>query len=101
MRGSEWVEHIRNTHAANDCASFGDFRLFAIDHFQKRRWKSPARSSCLLTERVMECREIHHSRAGQQQKIQITSVPRPASGTLEGQQLLEDELCQFVMLYGR
>jgi hypothetical protein len=36
-RGSEWTEHVRTAHASSDYASFEDFELFAIDHFQKRR----------------------------------------------------------------
>jgi len=28
--------HVRTAHASSDYASFEDFGLFAIDHFQKR-----------------------------------------------------------------
>ncbi len=40
-------QHIRTAHTSKDDASFEDFRLFTIDHFQKRRETfTPARLAC-------------------------------------------------------
>ena len=71
-RGSERAEHIRTAHTSKDDASFEDFRLFTIDHFQKRREK-PSRPLVWFVDGESHGVRVKsdHSRAGEQQKVRF------------------------------